>query len=102
MLLEIVNRDVQSTAGDDAALIEGVFILMTQGDKQEVLFEIGEGQACGPANCFQGRLARPLQLLAQGVQRCFCGRLIKAPDADIDGMDFPSPKNTNDFVSGLF
>ena len=75
VLLEIVNGDVEPRLEIDPAFIDGIFILVTQGDKHEVPFEIRKGQAGRPANGFQRRLAAHFNCSAMARKDAFEGAL---------------------------
>ena len=75
---------------------------MAQRDEFIVLLKIGKGQGGRPSDGFQRRVPRPFELFREGRKLLLRWRLVESPDTDVDRVDFPPAKKSNNLVPRLF
>jgi len=95
----LLQRNIDPFTGDDPSLTERILFGMAERDKFILLFKVGELQLRAPPDGLESRFLRPGELINERLQFGNGGSPVKAADADIDGMDFPSADDVHDFVA---
>ena len=99
---ELGRRTVQTAGGRYPALLDRVMAVSPQCDKEVVPFDVGKIEPRDPFDGFQRSFQRQLQGAGQGSYGGPGRRLVKPPDADIDGVHGSAPDCGHYKVAGLF
>src|SRR5208337_3562076 len=100
--LVIGDGYIDTAAGNETPLVEGVFARMPQRHEFVILLELGEWQPRRPADKVYGYVPGAFQRLGHRCELGARGDAVEAASLDANGMDFASAQDAHEAVAGLF
>ena len=101
MVVILRGGDVEAAVRDDAALVERIFVRVSQRDKSVVPLALGKVEPSGPAHGFDRCIARPFEAFGERLEFAPARRAVEAADAHIDRMDLAPAEQCHDLVANL-